>query len=148
MRTRKKISQIKRTVAVADSSQALADLTANPDSVAILGSVTQISPWQITVEKTSFIISSKTSIKDSDGNELKLSDLALKTKVNVVGLQDKNNSNLIAQQILVTAAADAASVDAGAASGTEPQVKGDSTASSSTGTDVTIKKPIIEEKKI
>ena len=120
-----KISEIKQFVAVASTDQALTKLNADPNSVAVLGEINQVSKDQITVEKTTFNITSGTVIKDSDGKVLNSEDLKQKIKVNVVGLKDKNN--LIAQQILVTTIT--------TASTTTPEVKGESTSTILTTSD-------------
>ena len=132
------INQIKQTVAIAGKDQALAQLSANPNSVAVLGDISQVSSSQITVEKTTFTVNSQTTITDSDGNTIKLSDLKPKTKVNIVGLQ--NQSTLLAEQILLTSSDAAASSTLatnsdGTATGTVATV-----ATTSTTTALTIKK--------
>ena len=101
------INQIKQTVAIAGNDQALAQLSANPNSVAVLGDINQISNNQITVEKTTFTVNGQTTITDSNGNTLELSDLKPKAKVNIVGLQQQNT--LMAEQILLASSDAAAS---------------------------------------
>ncbi len=93
-----KISAIKLVVAAADNEKALAILKADENSVAILGNVTKISKDKITVEKTDFLINEDTLIKDTNGAVLNLKDLALQTKVNIVG--QKNETTLLAKQIV------------------------------------------------
>jgi len=93
------LSQIKQLVAVANSDQALTSLSDNPNSVVMLGNISKISNGQITVEKTIFELNSQTSIQDEDGNRLSASQLALNSKVNIIGI--KNNNNIVASQITV-----------------------------------------------
>jgi hypothetical protein len=136
------INQIKESVAIAGNNQTLAQLSANPNSVAVLGDISTISNNQITVEKTTFTVNGQTTITDSDGNTLALSDLKPKTKVNVVGLQ--NQSTLLAEQILLTS-----SDSDTAASGTPAQVadvtatgtQATTAATTTSTTDITLKKP-------
>ena len=94
-----KISEIKQSVAAAGNEQTLAKLNADPNSVVILGEINKISPQQITVEKTVFIFTSQTVIKNAEGKLVDLKDLNEKSKVNIIGI--KNQNNLLAQQILV-----------------------------------------------
>lgn len=92
-----KITEIKNFVSVASNEQALAKLNVNPNSVVVLGEITQITKTEIIVEKTNFSLNSQTIIKDSDGKTISIADLKLKTKVNIVGV--KNSEGIIASQI-------------------------------------------------
>jgi hypothetical protein len=124
-----KISKIKQYVAIASNDQALAILNADPNSVAVLGEINAISNTQITVEKTTFELTSKTIVNDSEGNTLNINSLKLNGKVNIVGIKDKNK--LLAEQILITANQDS-----------QPLVKG---ASSISGTETSTVESLIKE---
>jgi hypothetical protein len=111
-----KISQIKQSIAIASSNQeALAKLSADPNSIAAFGEISRATGSQITVEQITFNVTSQTVINDGLGNTLAFSDLRDGEKASVVG--EKNNSLLLAQQIFVTGSASTST-----ASGT-PEVK-------------------------
>lgn len=93
------ISEIKNTIAVADSDQILAGLNPAPDSVAVLGQVTKISDSQITVEKITFIITAQTIIQNLQGITLNSHDLLIGQKINISGV--KNNNSITAKFIVV-----------------------------------------------
>lgn len=95
------ISEIKNTVAVADSDQALAVLGSKPDSVVVLGQITKIEDKQITVEKTVFTLTSETTIQNLRGASFSRSDLSKNLRVSVSGTKDKNNV-LTATSIVIT----------------------------------------------
>ncbi len=94
-----KLTEIKLSVAIANNDQTLAKLTSDPDSVAVLGQITQIGSNQITVEKTAFQITAQTIIWDTTGTIVKIGDLLPKMKVNVVG--KKNSGEATAMQIFM-----------------------------------------------
>jgi Domain of unknown function (DUF5666)/Domain of unknown function (DUF5667) len=115
-----KLSAIKQTIAVAANDQeALAKLSSDPNSIAAFGPITQASSSQITVEQITFAINSQTVIKDDSGGSLLPADLKDGDKASVVG--EKNNNQLLAQQIFITnTSADSTSTEAAAG---EPAVK-------------------------
>lgn len=105
-----KVLAIKQSITVASSNQeVLATLNANPNSVAVFGSINQISSTQITVEKTLFNLNLQTVIRDTAGNNLNFDSLKSGTKANVVGI--KNDDHLLAQQIIVTESPKVAETD-------------------------------------
>lgn len=99
--TSAQISEIKHTVAVADSDQKLASLAANPAAVVVLGQITKIEDRQITVEKTVFTLTPETVIQNLNGVTFSRSDLSKKQRVSISGIKDKNNV-LIATSIVIT----------------------------------------------
>lgn len=127
------LSQIQQTVAVASSDQALAKIeNSDPNSIAVLGNITQASSSQITVENSNtFLITAQTLIQDSNGNPT-TTGLTLNTKVNVIGIKGKNT--LTAQQISIINPAPAISASPATITGI---VQGTSTVSGQ-GASVTI----------
>ncbi len=95
----KELSEIKKSVAVADSDQSLTSLNSNPNSVAVLGDVGEIFANKITVEETTFTLTPQTVIQDASGTALTIKNLSAKAKVNIIGV--KNQNVLTAQEILV-----------------------------------------------
>jgi hypothetical protein len=96
------ISKIKQTVAIADNDQALASLSSNPDSVAVIGQVTKLVDNQVTVEKTSFALTTQTIIQNLEGTILSVHDLSVGQRVNVTGI--KTNNILTAKFVIITEA--------------------------------------------
>lgn len=101
--TSEQISQLQESTAATGTDQTLAQLTANPDSVVVLGNLTSITKTQITVEKTTFTFNAQTKIEDNSGNPVKAESLLINTKVNIIGIKSQNS--LLAQEILETSAA-------------------------------------------
>ncbi len=94
-----KISEIKQSIAIASNDQTLAKLNGDPDSVAVLGTISELIKDKITVEKTTFVIGSQTTIKNAEGKIITLEALKPETKVNISGKKDKDV--LIAKDILI-----------------------------------------------
>jgi hypothetical protein len=98
-----KLSAIKQTIAVASNDQeALAKLSSDPNSVAAFGLISQATSSQVTVEQITFNITSQTTIQDDAGNSLLPGDLRDGDKASIVG--EKNNNQLVAQQIFIISA--------------------------------------------
>lgn len=132
-----KLSAIRQSVAIAASNQdALASLNANVNSVAAFGEISEAHASKITVEQITFGIGSQTIIKDIAGNSLLASALKKGDKVNVVGI--KNQSTLVAQQILVT---NQQSADSEAGQGQVKPADTANTATSASSSLASIKKP-------
>jgi hypothetical protein len=108
------LNAISESVAMADSEQSLTTLNPNSNSVAVLGTITQVNIGQITVEKTTFTLTPQTIITDASGNTLAIQNLTQNEKVNVIGIQ--NQTSLVAQQILVTQSPQAQLIGAQASS--------------------------------
>ncbi len=118
----KQLSEIKQSMVIAGSEQTLAKIKDNPNSVTVLGMITQISGSQITVEKNNvFTIGSQTSILDEQGNATTTAGLNLSSKVNIIGV--KSQTATIAQQITI--------IQPTASTSTQPQVKSASTQTAS-----------------
>ncbi len=122
-----KISAIRQSVAVSTSNQqTLANLNANSNSITAFGNISEVTVAHIIVEQITFAIGSQTVIKDSSGNIILITALKKGDKVNVVGI--KNDTGLVAQQILVTEQNNIAA-DSG-----KPEVKSASTTSTASTT--------------
>ena len=122
------ISQIKQSMAIADTSQSLAKLSQDPNSIIVLGAISQVSATQITVEKTIFLINPQTAISDSEGNSISAEDLSLNSKVNVAGQKLPNSLVPVAEQILITQSSTTPPV--------QPEIKGELTTASSASSTV------------
>ncbi len=138
------LSQIKESVAVADSDQTLTNLNSTSTAVAVLGQISQVSADQITVEKTTFQLDSQTTITDTNGDNLQIKDLSSGDQANVVGTQQKNA--ILAEQILVTSqiASSSASTTAGSTlvlTGSVPGTSLTGASSTATSTYPDVKKP-------
>jgi len=95
-----KISEIKQSIAIASNDQTLAKLSSDPNSVTVLGEISEISKEKITVEDTAFKLDSQTVIKNTEGVVLTPEALKLKLKINISG--SKNKDSLFAKYILIT----------------------------------------------
>lgn len=132
------VAAIKQYIEVASNAQALAQLSPNPNVVTISGNLNAVDKNSVTVEKTNFLLSDGTIIKDSNGKAIKIADLAIHLKINVLGLKD-DKGQITAQQIMVVNV----SSDTG-----QGLVKGESTSTaattknSATSTAPSAKKPV------
>lgn len=133
----KQLSEIKQSIAIAGSDQAIAKIKDNPNAITVLGLITQISGAQITVEKNNvFTIGSQTSVLDENGKATTTAELKFGSKVNIIGV--KNQTVNVAQQITLIQPATATSA--------QPLVKSASTqAASSTIAEQTAKKIMDDE---
>ncbi|MBI5530287.1 MAG: hypothetical protein HY918_02190 [Candidatus Doudnabacteria bacterium] len=116
-----KISEIKESIAVAANEQTLAALAQDPNSVSVSGLINNISKDKITIDKTTFELSDKTIVKDSEGKVLPASQLLTAMNVSVSGI--KSETKLVAKEIIINK--DEAN---------EPEVKSASTTITSTTT--------------
>jgi len=140
-----KISEIKQSVAVADSGQALASLTSDPNAVGVMGTISQLGKNQITVEKTAFTVNDQTVIKNSAGDTAAFSSLSLKMKVNISGTQGQKD--ILATQIIILTDDDSSGLVQGAATTTTTtavSLKKPDTKDDSSGTTTTPTTPIID----
>ena len=101
--TSDKLTEIKQAVSVASNEQTLAALKADPNSVAVLGQINVVEKNKLTVEKTVFILTSNTVIKNEEGKILSSADLNLKTKVNIFGI--KKDEQIEAKEITISSPA-------------------------------------------
>lgn len=95
-----KISEIKQFIAIASNDPTLTKLSGDPNSVAVLGEISEITKDKITVENTTFTLNSQTVIKNAEGIILSPEVLKLKVKINISGNKDKDS--LVAKHILIT----------------------------------------------
>lgn len=96
-----KVSKIveELTIASNEDDVASAILPNDPNAITALGEISQISKTQITVEKTTFVITTQTVIKDSKGNKISTADLQPKMKISILG--KKASDQILADQVLL-----------------------------------------------
>ena len=94
-----KITEIKNFIIAASNEQTLANLELGPNAVTISGFISKLAKDNVTVEKTSFIISDQTSIKNADNNISDVNSLRVNGKIKLVG--HKTDNKLFADQIFI-----------------------------------------------
>jgi hypothetical protein len=93
------LKKVISSITAVSADQTLAKLNPNPNVVIVSGILDNLYPNQIVVEQTVFQITDNTIIKDVQSNTLNTSALALNEKVTVTG--EKNNNNLVADEIVI-----------------------------------------------
>ncbi len=123
------ITAIQNSIRVAETASqegSLAQLTADKLSVSVLGNITKLAKDSITVEKTTFAVTGKTLTKNQDGQEIKLTELKEKDRVNIIGKKDysREGNELEARQIyLINPPQENGEVVQGASTNTPPSIK-------------------------
>ena len=123
LKNQSRISEIIQAVETATAEEAITTLTANPNTVLVSGQITLVGKDSVTVEKTLFLLGLNTEILSQAGEKLTINELKAKAKAAVSG--KKLDNKLIAEKITVF---DTEILEP------EAEVKGETTASSTTST--------------
>lgn len=96
-----KVAEIKNYLEAASNEQAIASLQSNPEAITATGTIDRLTSGTVTVGSETFNLNDQTIIISSTNTPLKPQNLSLQQQVKILG--DKNDSGLVARQIMILA---------------------------------------------
>jgi hypothetical protein len=128
----KAIKQFRQMVATTNEQATIIALKPDPNAVIISGPISHIDAGVITIDKTSFTITSTTVFKDVSDQLIKITSLSAGGRVTVVGSKNASSSPLIAKEILMADSATTSDSQTQATSTPASQITATSSSSSAT----------------
>jgi len=97
LKNQTRVSEIKQAVKIAVAEEAMANLSADPNTVSISGLISQTGKNALTVEKTQFILDENSTLISQDGNAILAEALKTGNKISITG--NKKEGKLVALKI-------------------------------------------------